>query len=116
MTGGTVVALGGICETPNSSNCGTVVMSGTSFSSGTYIVKDSSGNTLITFSVSGTYSSGWIASEYIEPSSNSNYTLYKDGSSFYSWTQSSNTVGSSSSQGGFGGGNSNPPGGNNRRW
>ena len=43
ITGGTCVALGGICETPvNSANA--YVLSSVSFSSGSYSLKDSSGN------------------------------------------------------------------------
>lgn len=50
ITGGTCVALGGICETPvNSVNA--YVFSSVSFNAGSYSVKDSSGNEIISFTL-----------------------------------------------------------------
>lgn len=104
VTGGTMVALGGICETPNgSNNCCTVIMSGQSFSAGEYTVSDGT-NTLFRFTVDGSYQNGWIASATL--SQGGSYQLLKDGAGVYSWTQSSQSVGSSGSgwggQGGWG--------------
>ena len=59
ITGGTCVALGGICETPvNSVNA--YVFSSVSFNAGSYSVKDSSGNEIISFTLNNSYSNGWI--------------------------------------------------------
>lgn len=57
ITGGTCVALGGICETPvNSVNA--YVFSSVSFNAGSYSVKDSSGNEIISFTLNNSYSNG----------------------------------------------------------
>ncbi len=102
VTGGTIIALGGICEVPSGTGaCCTVVMSGQSFSAGTYQVTDAGGNVLVEFTVDGTYQNGWISSEKL--SQGGSYTLSRDGSSVYTWTQSSQTEGSGG-MGGFGGG------------
>ena len=55
ITGGTCIALGGICETPvNSVNA--YVFSSVSFNAGSYSVKDSSGNEIISFTLNNSYS------------------------------------------------------------
>ena len=101
ITGGTIIALGGICETPSgSTNSNVVIISGKNFSKGNYSIKDSSGNTVIEFTVSGTYTNAWIASDGFNLKET--YTIYKDGSEFYTWTQSSQSVGQSNNQGGQG--------------
>lgn len=103
ITGGTCVALGGICETPvNSVNA--YVFSSVSFNSGSYSVKDSSGNEIISFTLNNSYSNGWICASAL--TTNTEYTLYCDGSSLTNWTQSAGTMGASNA-GGFG---SNPGG------
>ena len=100
VTGGTVVAIGGICETPASGSVNTFVSSGASFSAGEYVLSDASGNVLLSFSLSGSYYSCWIASDGLLL--NGQYKLSRDGSLVLDWTQSSSTVGSSG-QGGPGG-------------
>lgn len=107
ITGGTCVALGGICETPvNSVNA--YVFSSVSFNAGSYSVKDSSGNEIISFTLNNSYSNGWICTSAL--TTNTEYTLYCDGSSLASWTQSAGTMGASnadgfgSNPGGFNGG------------
>ena len=107
ITGGTCVALGGICETPvNSVNA--YVFSSVSFNAGSYSVKDSSGNEIISFTLNNSYSNGWICASAL--TTNTEYTLYCDGSSLASWTQSAGTMGASnasgfgSNPGGFNGG------------
>lgn len=107
ITGGTCVALGGICETPvNSVNA--YVFSSVSFNAGSYSVKDSSGNEIISFTLNNSYSNGWICASAL--TTNTEYTLYCDGSSLTNWTQSAGTMGSSnasgfgSNPGGFNGG------------
>ena len=107
MTGGTVVALGGICETPSSSgsSVNTYISSGTSFSAGAYSLKDAAGNEILSFTLSASYSSVWIASDGL--ALNGEYSLTRDGTSVLSWTQSSATVGSA---GGWGGGPGGPGG------
>ncbi len=103
VTGGTIVALGGICQIPSNGSVNTYVSSGTSFSAGDYRLVDASGNEIFAFTVSGSYSSCWIASDAFRL--NGSYALQKDGSSLLSWTQSSSTEGASGYYGGFGGGN-----------
>jgi hypothetical protein len=103
ITGGTCIALGGICETPvNSVNA--YVFSSVSFNAGSYSVKDSSGNEIISFTLNNSYSNGWICASAL--TTNTEYTLYCDGSSLTNWTQSAGTMGASNA-GGFG---SNPGG------
>lgn len=103
ITGGTCVALGGICETPvNSINA--YVFSSVSFNAGSYSVKDSSGNEIISFTLNNSYSNSWICTSAL--TTNTEYTLYCDGSSLTNWTQSAGTMGASNA-GGFG---SNPGG------
>lgn len=100
ITGGTCVALGGICETPvNSVNA--YVLSSVSFSSGSYSLKDASGNEVISFTVDGSFSNGWICSDTL--TTGTSYTLYRGSDSIADWTQESGTMGASST-GGFGGG------------
>ncbi len=103
ITGGTCVALGGICETPvNSVNA--YVFNSVSFNAGSYSVKDSSGNEIISFTLNNSYSNSWICTSAL--TTNTEYTLYCDGSSLTNWTQSAGTMGASNA-GGFG---SNPGG------
>ena len=105
ITGGTCIALGGICETPvNSVNA--YVFSSVSFNAGSYSVKDSSGNEIISFTLNNSYSNGWICTSAL--TTNTEYTLYCDGSSLTNWTQSAGTMGASNASG-FG----NNPGGFN---
>ena len=103
VTGGTIVALGGICQTPQSGSVNTYVSNGTSFASGEYRIADASGNTIFSFTLSGSCSSCWIASDAF--ALNGSYTVEKDGSTFLSWTQSSQTEGDAGNYGfgGFGG-------------
>ena len=107
ITGGTCVALGGICETPvNSVNA--YVFSSVTFNAGSYSVKDSSGNEIVSFTLNNSYSNGWICTSAL--TTNTEYTLYCDGSSLTNWTQSAGTMGASnagsfgSNPGGFNGG------------
>ena len=72
ITGGTCIALGGICETPvNSVNA--YVFSSVSFNAGSYSVKDSSGNEIISFTLNNSYSNGWICTSAL--TTNTEYTL-----------------------------------------
>ena len=96
VTGGTVVALGGICETPKGeTNCCVVLLGDESFGAGDYTVTDGE-KTLFGFTVSSSCRGGWIASDTLIQGGS--YTLLADGSSLYSWTQDARSVGS----GGFG--------------
>ena len=111
ITGGTCIALGGVCETPiNSANA--YVLSSVSFSSGSYSLKDSSGNEVISFTVDGTFGNGWICSDTL--STGTSYTLYRGSDSIADWTQESGTMGASGT-GGFGG-NMGGTGWRLRRW
>lgn len=92
ITGGTCVALGGVCETPiNSANA--YVLSSVSFSSGRYSLKDASGNEVISFTVDGSFSNGWICSDTL--TTGTSYTLYRGSDSIADWTQESGTMGAS---------------------
>ncbi|MBP5311805.1 MAG: carbohydrate-binding domain-containing protein [Clostridia bacterium] len=97
VTGGTIIAFGGICETPGSGSVNTYVGSG-SFSAGEYVLAEKNGEEILKFTVTGSYSSVWISSGSI--SLNKDYVLTKDGSNVLSWTQTAQSVGSSGS-GGF---------------
>lgn len=99
ITGGTCIALGGVCETPvNSSNA--YVFSSVSFNAGSYSVKDSDGNEVTSFTLNESYSNGWICTTGLV--TGREYTLYYNQSSVTSWTQTSGTMGATGS-GGFGG-------------
>ena len=109
ITGGTCVALGGVCETPvNSANA--YVLSSVSFSSGSYSLKNSSDNEVISFTVDSTFSNGWICSDTLV--TGTSYTLYRGSDSIADWTQESGTMGASGT-GSFGGGNMGGMGGQN---
>lgn len=115
QTGGTVIAFGGICETPQSGING-YASSGTGFSAGKYSLKDSSGKEVFSFELDGSYSGAWFSDESLTVGSE--YTLYKDGTEVLSWTQESGIMNASRSGFGFGGGfggggfGGNMPGGN----
>lgn len=109
ITGGTCVAIGGVCETPiNSANA--YVLSSVSFSSGRYSLKDASGNEVISFTVDGAFGNGWICSDTLV--TGTSYTLYRGSDSIADWTQESGTMGASGT-GSFGGGNMGGMGGQN---
>ena len=110
VTGGTIVALGGICETPGSGSVNTYISSSASFSAGDYSIVDSSGNVIVEFSLSSSYSSIWTASESY--ALNGSYSILKGASNVVSWEQTSSTVGSSG--GGFNPGGGGRPGGGRR--
>ena len=101
ITGGTFINVGAVSALPSSSSVnyikfgssssgmggfGQQSSSSYSFTSGTWQVLDSSSNVIIEFELSQTYSNLWIASEQILTSSSYKLT---NGSSTYSWTQSS---------------------------
>ncbi len=111
ITGGTLVCVGAIAQTPSSSSECYVIFGGSSssagggymrpggsmggtssstkFTSGTYTVSDGSGNELFTFTLSTTYTGMWIASDkFIKGGS---YTL-TNGTTTKTWSQSSNSV------------------------
>ncbi|MBR1813966.1 MAG: carbohydrate-binding domain-containing protein [Lachnospiraceae bacterium] len=104
VTGGTIAAFGGICETPNGNgNVCMVGISGQSFAAGSYEVTDSKGNVVVSFELNKTFTGAWLASE--DFTQGESYTLLLDGKEVYSWTQSSQAVGSTGfgGMGGFGG-------------
>lgn len=109
ITGGTCVALGGVCKTPiNSANA--YVLSSVSFSSGSYSLKNSSGKEVISFTVDGTFGNGWICSDTLV--TGTSYTLYRGSDSIADCTQESGTMGASGT-GSFGGGKMGGFGGQN---
>ncbi len=105
VTGGTLIALGGICETPEDS-VNAYAHRGVSFSTGTYKLLDGSGAEVLEFTLTESYSSYWIASENLI--TGTKYTIQKDGSTVDSWTQEKGTQGDTG--GGFGGGGFGGPG------
>ena len=90
VTGGTIVALGGICELPASSSCPIVKMQRKTFSAGEYAIKNASGDVVASFTLAASYTSCWICSDGFTVGSS--YSITKDGASFASWTQSSQTT------------------------
>ncbi len=97
VTGGTVVAFGGVCETPESGSVCTYISGETSLGSGSYTVTDASGNVIISFEVSSNYSSFWIASDKLVK--DGSYSLRSGETELVSWSQSSETVGSAGNGG-----------------
>lgn len=85
VTGGTVVAFGGICELPDSKSVCTAVMQRRSFAAGSYTLTDGAGKTLAKFTLPSSYSSCWIASSGM--SSGGQYRLETGGGTAVSWTQ-----------------------------
>lgn len=112
VTGGTIVALGGICRIPSDGSVNTYVSNGTGFSAGEYRITDADGSTIFSFTLSGSYSSCWIASDAFVL--NGSYTVEKDGSAFLNWTQTSATEGAAGNYG-FGGYGNGGHGGHGRR-
>ncbi|MBO4860704.1 MAG: carbohydrate-binding domain-containing protein, partial [Clostridia bacterium] len=111
VTGGTVIALGGICETPTADKVCVYISQNTSFASGSYALKDSSGETIAEFTLSSTYSSVWVASDKIAVGES--YSFVKDGDEVATWEQTASQVGSGG--GGFNpGGPGGRPGGGRR--
>ena len=103
VTGGCIIALGGICETPEDS-VNAYCSSSISTSAGTYTVTDEDGTEIASFTISASYTGFWMASDNLV--TGTTYTLSKDGSSVTSWEQESGTMGATSSgMGGMGGGN-----------
>lgn len=103
VTGGSIVALGGVCSVPGSGSVCTWISSGSSLTAGDYTLTDSKGNEILSFTLDGSYSGVWIASDAMEIGGS--YTLRRDGSEAASWTQSAATEGSAlfGGMGGFGG-------------
>ena len=90
VTGGTIVALGGICELPASSSRPVVKMQRKSFAAGEYVLKNATGDVVASFTLSSGYSTCWICSDGFTVGES--YTLTRDGATFASWTQSSQTT------------------------
>ena len=76
------------------------VFSSVSFSSGSYSLKNSSDNEVISFTVDSTFSNGWICADTLV--NGTSYTLYRGSDSIADWTQESGTM-EASGTGGFGG-------------
>lgn len=88
VTGGTIIALGGVCETPYNSAFYTAKFSNKSFSAGDYVFTVA-GETVATFTLSGNFRGGWICSDVL--SSGDACTVTRDGSTVASWTQTQKT-------------------------
>ncbi|MBR6897496.1 MAG: carbohydrate-binding domain-containing protein [Lachnospiraceae bacterium] len=97
VTGGTVIALGGICETPTQDSVNTSIFSGTGFGAGEYVLTDSDGNEVLTWSIASGCTNGWIASDKL--TIGSEYILKRDDSTVVTWTQDAQTVGSAGNSG-----------------
>ncbi len=64
VTGGNVIALGGVCETPSGASTSyTVTFNRTSLKAGKYLVVDAEGKELLSFELDSNYSGGWICLE-----------------------------------------------------
>lgn len=97
VTGGTIIALGGVASTPTNGSVATYITSSGTLKAGEYTLKDSSDNEIATFSLDGSYSFGWIASDKMTVGET--YTLLRDGSEVLTWTQSSLIEGSAGNMG-----------------
>ncbi len=102
VTGGTIAALGAICSIPGNGSVNCYVSNGTEFPAGEYRLLDGNGNSIFSFTLNGSYASGWIASEAFQ--TGGSYTLEREGSAVLAWTQSSAMEGDAAGFGGFGNG------------
>lgn len=108
ITGGTIMAFGGICELPDSASCNYIAFGSTggmggmggpggmgrwgsqsgggsyTFAKGTWTVKDASGNTLFAGELPASFSNLWICSDQLQKGST--YTI-GNGSTTYTWSQ-----------------------------
>ena len=89
VTGGTIISLGGTCSLSSGSSCLVAKIQKSGFSAGDYVLQDEYGEEIAVFTLSSSYSSVWICSDTF--AIGSSYAIMKDGSSFVSWQQSSNT-------------------------
>jgi len=113
VTGGTILALGGICELPENS-CNYYASSGVSIGAGTLQLLDGQGNVLVETTLDSTYSSFWICSESL--ALNGEYQLSLSGTAIETWTQTETSMGGSNyGFGGFGGFGGNSFGGPGNR-
>ncbi len=112
VNGGTIIALGGICETPSNGING-YAASGTVLPAGSYVVTNASGKTVTSFMIESSYSGFWIASDAL--ASDETYLLATEASTVLSWTQTEGMMGSAGmgpgGPGNFGGGPGGNPGG-----
>lgn len=87
VTGGNVIALGGICETPEGASTNyTVTFNRTTLSVGKYLVTDAEGTELLSFELDSSYSGGWISLEAFVKSGK--YEITCDGTRVASLTAS----------------------------
>ena len=87
VTGGNVIALGGICETPEGASTNyTVTFNRTTLSVGKYLVTDAEGTELLSFELDSSYSGGWISLEAFVKSGK--YEILRDGTRVASLTAS----------------------------
>jgi len=78
VTGGNVIALGGICETPEGASTNyTVTFNRTTLSVGKYLVTDAEGTELLSFELDSSYSGGWMSLEAFVKSGK--YEILRDG-------------------------------------
>lgn len=64
VTGGNVIALGGVCETPSGASTSyTVTFNRTALKAGKYLITDAQGAELLSFELDSSYSGGWICLE-----------------------------------------------------
>ena len=114
VSGGTLISVGSVSNTPSGSNLvtfgssqssgwngfmqiagdasnrpGSSSSSSYTFASGTYSIMDSSGNLIASFELESSYTGMWIASSNFKI--NESYSL-SNGTSTYSWTQTSQKV------------------------
>ena len=93
VTGGAVAAFGGICATPGPGSVNTYISNGTVFPAGNYILRDTSGNELVRFTLDTEYVSLWISCGGI--TIGGRYTLWADTEEVLTWTQTEQSSGDS---------------------
>ena len=107
VSGGTVVALGGVAQTPGNGSVTTYITGNQSLAAGSYTIENAAGESVISFTLNGTYSFGWVSSDLLTVGES--YVLKRDGTEVLAWTQSEAITGSAG-MGGFGGMNMGPGG------
>lgn len=104
VTGGSIVALGGICELPSNS-CNVYGSSTLNLEKGNYSLKNSKDEELFGFAIEETYNSFWICSDVL--TTGEDYVLKNGTTEIAAWNQEEGITGEVTSgfggRGGFGG-------------
>ena len=92
VSGGTIIALGGICETPSNQDVCTYINDSLRLAKGSYSFKDAKGSEILSFELDEEYKSIWLSSDQIKKGNS--YVIEKDGIAVDQWKQSAIKVGS----------------------